>query len=378
VRLVAGGRLVTPDAVLDPGWVETDGSRIRRVGEGAPPGAPDVDLDGHVVVPGFVDLHVHGGHGASYSSGRAEEAALAAAFHRRHGTTTTLASLVTAAPDALVRQVRALTGLVAEDTLAGVHLEGPYLSRERRGAHDPALLRTPDRAELARLLEAGDGAVRMVTLAPELDGGLDAVRQVADAGAVAAVGHTSASFDVTRAAVEAGARVATHLFNGMTPLHHREPGAVGALLTDPRATLELVCDGAHVHPSVVATAVRAAGAGRVALVTDAMAAAGLGDGSFVLGGLAVEVTGGVARLAGQGSLAGSTLTTAAAFRWAVTQAGVALADAARMAATTPAAALGLADVGRIAPGLRADLVVLDRDLQVARVLARGEWVDREA
>lgn len=373
--VVAGARVVTPAGVLDPGWIEIDGEWISRTGPGAPPRPPDADLTGSIAVPGFVDMHLHGGGGAAFTTGSAEAAARALLFHRRHGTTTAVASLVSAPAAVLRAQLDALSGLVDDGELAGVHLEGPYLAAARCGAHDPAVLRPPDRVELARLLAAAGGIVRMVTVAPELDGALDGIRQVVGAGAVAAIGHTDAAYDTARAAVEAGATVATHLFNAMPPLHHRQPGAAVALLGDDRVTAEIVCDGAHLHPAVIDMAARAAGADRVALVTDATEAAGMPDGEYTLAGRPVRVERGTARLAGGAALAGSTLTADAALRQAVRQAGIPLEVAARLAAAVPARALGIPDVGEIAPGYRADVVVLDADLRVRRVLARGRWVE---
>lgn len=360
--------------VDEEGWLELAGGRIAAAGAGQPPRAPDHDLAGRWVVPGFIDVHVHGGGGASFGSEDVEDARRAIAFHRLHGTTTTLASLMTAPPDELERSLAGLADLVEAGELAGVHLEGPFLSAARCGAHDPRLLRAPAPEELSQLLAAGRGSVRMVTLAPELDGGLDAVRRVVGHGAIAAIGHTDASYELTRAAADAGATVATHLFNAMRPLHHRDPGPVPALLEDDRVTVELICDGVHLHPGLVHSVFALAGADRVALVTDAIAAAGAGDGEYELGGRGVRVENGVARLAGTGTLAGSTLTMDAALRVAV-GAGVPVADAARALSETPARLLGLGErVGALEPGMDADLVVLDDDLHVEAVMARGEWM----
>jgi N-acetylglucosamine-6-phosphate deacetylase len=360
--------------VLDPGWVEVAGDRLVAVGDGAPARPADVELSGRILVPGFVDLHVHGGGGGSYTAGDEDESARVADFHRRHGTTTTMASLVTAERAELERAVAALADLVLDGLLVGVHLEGPWLSRAYRGAHDPKLLRNPDRSELERLLHIGRGTVRMVTLAPELDGGLAAVRQIVEGRGVAAVGHTDATYTVTRDALAAGATVGTHLFNAMRPIHHREPGPVVALLEDPRVTVEIILDGVHVHPAILRHALTAKGTGRVALVTDAMAAAGMGDGDYRLGGLEVQVVGGVARLADGGAIAGSTLTMDAAFRRAVHGTGLPLEVAARLASTTPAAVLRRPDIGAIEAGKRADLVVLDQDLHVTAVMIAGAWI----
>jgi N-acetylglucosamine-6-phosphate deacetylase len=360
MTVLSADKVVVRDGVLSPGWVEIADGRITAVGQGTP---ERTDLHGAVIVPGFVDLHCHGGGGASFDSADPGECARAAAFHRERGATTVVASLVTAAPEVLQRRASVLSELAADGVVAGIHYEGPFLSVRRKGAHDPALLRDPDPATVERLLTVPH--VRMMTIAPELDGGLDALRRVRDAGALPAVGHTDATYEVTREAVRAGARVATHLFNGMRPLHHREPGPILALLDAPDVVVELIGDGVHLHPAVVGHIARTSGA---ALVTDAIAAAGMTDGEYQLGGLGVEVREGVARLSEGGSIAGSTATAAAIFRRAVRASGLSLEEAVRLSATTPAALLGLSDRGAISPGLRADLLVLDDDLGVRKVV----------
>lgn len=374
--IVTASQAVTPARILAPGWLLLDGDRIVEVGVGPPPRAADVDLGPATVAPGFVDLHVHGGGGASFDSGTAAAADVAAAAHLAHGTTSMAASLVTDTPARMAEAVRELALLVDDDRLAGIHLEGPWLSPRRSGAHQPGALAHPTPQAIDDLLVAGGGAVRMVTLAPELPGGIDAVGRLADAGVLVALGHTDATYDQARAAIEAGARLGTHLFNAMRPLHHRDPGPVGALLDAP-VDVELVADGVHLHPAVLRTAF-AAKPGRSILVTDAMAAAGGPDGDYRLGPMAIEVRDGVARLAdgsGTGAIAGSTLTMDAAVRFAV-GAGLPLLDVVRAASTTPAAAWGLSEVGAIEAGRRADLVVLDDRLEVVRVMRAGAWVDR--
>jgi N-acetylglucosamine-6-phosphate deacetylase len=377
VALLTAATVVADGQVLEPGWLETRGDRVLAVGAGNPGRAADRDLAGCVVAPGFVDMHVHGGGGGAYTSADVDEAARAARFHRRHGTTSTLASLVSASPESLERSVDALADLVHDGLLAGIHLEGPWLSAQRSGAHDRGQLRDPDPVEQDRLLRAGRGAIRMVTLAPELVGGLDAVHRLADAGAIPAIGHTDASYDLTREAIAAGARVGTHLFNGMPPLHHREPGPVLALLEEPAVTVEVVADGVHLHPALLRHVIGAAGCDRVALVTDAMAAAGMPDGRYRLGALDVEVSDRVARLPDTGTIAGSTATMDQLFGNAVRYSDrprpAALLDAAAMTARTPARALGLTDVGYLHPGHRADLVVLDGELHVVAVMTAGRW-----
>jgi len=370
---LAGGRVVTPDEVLEDGWVRISGRTISAVGVGSAP-APAIDFADRWIVPGFVDMHCHGGGGGSFTSAKVSQARAAVATHREHGTTTMLASLVSAPLVDLVRQIRSLGELVEDGDLAGIHLEGPFLSAARCGAHDSSVLRPPDREAVDQLLAAGNGTVRMVTLAPELDGSLHAVGRLADAGILAAIGHTDATLEQVISAVEAGATVATHLFNGMRPLQHREPGPIGVLLEDDRVTIELICDLVHLHPGVVRLAARHAGIGRTALVTDAIGATVVGDGRYELGTVAITVTDGIATMA-DGSLAGSTLTMDTAFRNFVIDCGLTVPDAVAATSARPAALLGLSDrIGAIRPGLAADLVVLDSDLRLDRVMKDGSWV----
>ncbi|MFI7542913.1 N-acetylglucosamine-6-phosphate deacetylase [Actinoplanes sp. NPDC049599] len=358
------GRVVRPGAVV-PGYVEVDGPTILDVTEQGRAGED-------IIVPGFVDLHCHGGGGHTFTQGVAAQARAAAAFHLRHGTTTMLASLVSSPYELMRSATAAYLPLVADGTIAGVHFEGPYLSHARCGAQNPAHLREPSQAELTTLV--GLGGVRMVTIAPELPGALDAVRFLADRGVIAALGHTDATYEQTLAGIAAGATVGTHLCNGMRPAHHREPGPIVALLDSPTIVCELVADGVHLHDGMLRFAAHTAGPDRTALVTDAMDAAGMPDGRYELGGQEVTVADRVARLARDGSIAGSTLTMDAAFRQAV-GAGLDLPTVAAMAATTPARTLGLAhELGALEAGLRADLVVLSPDLTVKRVMRAGAWV----
>jgi N-acetylglucosamine-6-phosphate deacetylase len=371
--LVSAGRVVTPARVFAPGWLLVEGDRIAEVGPGEPPRTPDVALPDAIVVPGFVDVHAHGGGGASFDGGSAEQAATVTRAHLEHGTTSMIASLVTDSIDGLARSVRNLADVVDDGILRGIHLEGPWLSPQHAGAHDPGLLLEPKPEDLDRLLDAGRGHVRMVTVAPELTGGLDAVRRLNAAGVVAAIGHTDATYDVAVAALDAGASVGTHLFNAMRGLHHREPGPVAALLEHPDAYVELIADGVHVHPA----ALRLAAGDKphlTVLVTDAMAAAAAADGEYQLGSMTVTVRDGVARLTEGGAIAGSTLTMAAAVRYAVQVVGLPIEDAVRAATASPAALLRLDRIGALLPGYLADLVVLDPALDVRRVLHRGLWV----
>lgn len=374
--LLHGGRVVTPGGVLDGGWVLVRGTRIADVGGGQPPPAAErYDLDGRWLLPGFVDLHMHGGGGHDVTSSP-DALAAAVGFHRAHGTTRTLVSLVTAALNDLERQLGWIADLAAErPSVVGAHLEGPYLSHARCGAQNPAHLRKPDRTEFKRLVRAARGTLRAVTIAPELPGGVDLVGDAVAAGVIAAIGHTDATYAQAGEAIAAGATLATHLFNGMRPVHHREPGPVGAALSAD-LVCEIINDGIHVHPAI--TTLVNCSPGRLVLVTDAIDAAGMGDGDVELGGQLVRVRDGEARLARSGSLAGSTLTMDVAVRRAVVDCGLSIEDASAAASGTPARLLGGGnEFGSIAAGLAADLVVLDAELGLDRVLADGEWVDPE-
>jgi N-acetylglucosamine-6-phosphate deacetylase len=372
MTVLRNARIVTAGAVIDHGFVVVEDGRIATVGSGDGPGTGE-DLEGAWLLPGFVDLHMHGGGGHDVAASP-DDMSAALAFHRRHGTTRSLVSLVTAPLDALARQLGWVADLVASGSATGVlgaHLEGPFLSHARCGAQNPAHLRVPDRAAFAGLVEAARGSLRSITIAPELPGALDLIPDVLAAGAVAALGHSDAGYAEAKAGIDAGATLATHLFNGMRPLHHREPGIIGAALNSELAC-EVINDGVHVHPAIVSLVARTRG--RLVLVTDAIDAAGVGDGEFELGGQHVRVRDGQARLVSNGSLAGSTLTMDDAVRRAVVECGLAIEVASAGASTNPARVLGIDDrCGSIAAGLDADLVVLDADLRVRRVMANGTW-----
>ncbi|MFE0844711.1 N-acetylglucosamine-6-phosphate deacetylase [Streptomyces rochei] len=371
-KVLAGARVVLPTGTVDDGRVIVDGTRIADT---APPGADVVDVNGHWVVPGFVDLHNHGGGGASFAGGTAEDVLRGVETHRRHGTTTVVASAVTGDLDFLARHAGMLAELAQQGEIAGIHFEGPFISPCRKGAHDEQLLRDPDPAEVRKLVDAAHGHAKMMTLATELPGGLDSVRLLTEHGVIAAVGHTDATYEQTVQAIDAGATVATHLFNAMPPLGHRAPGPITALLEDERITVELINDGTHLHPAALQLAFHHAGAARVAFITDAMDAAGFGDGRYLLGPLEVEVADGVARLVEGGSIAGSTLTLDRAFKRAVTVDGLPVGDVVAAISANPARLLGLDDrIGSLDAGKDADLVVLDDAFDVVGVMRRGDWV----
>lgn len=362
------GRIVTPDGVIDGHLIAHDG-RITEV-RGHP--APDtLSPDGPTIVPGFVDLHNHGGAGGSFPTGTLDQARRAALYHRAHGTTTMLASLVSASPDDLIAQITTLLPLAEEGLIHGFHLEGPYINASRCGAQNPEFIYPGNPTDLARIIVSAGGWIRSITLAPETDN-LEALLDLCSAHSIiCSFGHTDADFDLTCAGVDkALARgltvTATHLFNAMPPVHHRAPGAAGALLLaahEGRAYVELVADGVHLHDAMVRLPQTNA-----FFVTDAMEAAGMPDGSYTLGRLDVTVVGGVARLTG-GPIAGGTTTLAQQFRRHVGR-GMALIDATTFTSTTPARILDLPDHG-IFEGAPLNLVILDSNGTILKVWTPG-------
>lgn len=367
--LISAGAVHTGDSVLTPGFVEVEDDRVVAVG----PATGPVDLPDLVLAPGLVDVHCHGGGGAAFTDADLDLEAVSRVLdlHSGHGTTTMIASLVTASIDRLESQVAALASATEEGTIAGIHLEGPWLSPAHRGAHETSLLVAPTIPDVERLLTAGRGTIRMATIAPELPGAEEAIELLRRSGVVVAVGHTGCTHGQALAAVALGATGATHLFNAMPQIHHRAPGPILALSDAPGVTLEIITDGVHLAPPLV-THLFADRGNRLALITDAMAAAGSADGEYLLGELAVEVRDGIARLAGQDTIAGSTHTMDAAVANCVAW-GVPLADAVRAATSQPADYLGLA-AGRLRPGTRADLVALRPDGTLVGVMQAGAWV----
>ncbi|MGN6743223.1 MAG: N-acetylglucosamine-6-phosphate deacetylase [Amnibacterium sp.] len=370
-RILAVERLATSTGEQAPAWLAIRDGLVHETGTGTPPGPVDERIEG-VVVPGFVDAHAHGAVGHDFRSAGPDGARAIAAHHRAAGTTDLVASIGTAPLPVLERQLTILADLVRDGTLAGLHLEGPYLSpTERRGAHDPALLRVPDRGELRRLLEAAGGTLAMLTLAPELPGAAEAIRLLVGEGVRVAIGHTACSTETARAALADGATAFTHLFNGMPPIAGREPGPVAAALESPSAHVELIGDGRHLADGTLAL-VRHVAAGRVALVSDAMQATGQGDGDYGR----VTVRGGEARAPG-GSLAGSTSTLGTAAMRLYAASDMALPELVELTSAAAARFLGLSR--DLVPGTPANLVVLTgtgRTLGVARAMRHGWWAER--
>ena len=376
-----------PDRVLEGGSVYVSGGRIARIcGPEEPPPAPDGaddvwDAGGLALVPGFVDVHVHGGGGADVMEAAEDGEAIGriARFHAAHGTTSWLATTMTAPRDELARAAEGVARAMERGVAAGgaevlgIHLEGPFINPRRAGAQNPALIRPFDREEMEELLERSRGSVRLVTLAPECGDALRGIGMLRERGVTVSIGHSEADAETVRQAIEAGASHVTHLFNAMGPLHHREPGIAGTALLRDELTVELICDGFHVHPDVVRLVFAAKRRDRIALVTDAIAAAGMPDGDgYQLGGLPVTVKEGKAVLRDGGNLAGSCLTMDRALKQTVAFTGLTLAEVLPALTINPARQIGADDrKGSIEVGKDADLVALGPDLSVVRTYVRG-------
>jgi len=380
--LISGGTLITPGRVLPGHTLVIDGSQIACIEPrpmAASQGECTIDASGLWVIPGLIDVHVHGscGHDVMHATPAALHAM--ARFLARHGVTgyfpTTFAAPAQATWAAIENVARCPQPADGAQHL-GIHLEGPYANHAHRGAQPPDQVRAPDPAEYAGWL-ASD-VVRLITIAPELEGALAMIEEGARRGIEFAVGHSGASYEQMQEAVACGLRQATHTFNGMLGLHHREPGTAGAVLADERIYAQVIPDGVHLHPAVVRILVRAKGVGRTILITDGMRASGLGDGEYELGGQPITVQGGIARTA-VGGLAGSTLTLEAAVRNVMRFAGVSLAEGVAMASAVPAEAMGLAGrKGCLAPGADADVVLLGPDLDVRLTMVAGQVVYRQS
>jgi N-acetylglucosamine-6-phosphate deacetylase len=402
VQILVAGALYTPEEIPGPACVVVEGTRIRDIWPATmateararlttlAPDATDVaadvvDLGGLRLAPGFIDLHIHGFHGYDVNAGSAGDLREMARLLPATGTTAWYPTIATTSRQHTAECVRTVAGIASERPeaamaeVAGMRLEGPFISAAKKGAQYGGDIRPPDPAELRALAEMGHGLVRFVDFAPEEAGADQLLAALVELGIVPCIGHTNATYEQAMGAIAAGARHATHLFNAMSPLRHHAPGVPGALLTDDRATVEIIADGVHLAPPLLRLVLRARSPRDVALVTDAMLAAGLPDGEYEFLHRTVSVRDGTARLA-SGALAGSTLTLAQAVRNMVAFTGIAWETAIAMATTTPARIAGIdARKGRLAPGYDADIVALDADGCVVRTWTRGALAfEREA
>jgi len=377
-RAVINARLVLEDGVRAGGLLIEDGRIAALLSEAqAPPDdAERIDAGGRYVAPGLIDIHVHGGGGLALMTDDALEVRLYARWAVAHGVTGFLVSPAGRDHAELLRRVEGVTPAVGvtpgEARVLGLHLEGPYINPVRKGAFDPRWLRAPDVREYEELQEAADGSIRQVTLAPELPGALELIDAVVASGAVAAIGHTDATYDEAMRAIDRGASHVTHTYNAMRPFGHRDPGVLGAVLTSDALTAELIGDGAHVGWVAGRVLLRAKGAARVALVTDAMPLAGTADGEAEWEGTRIRVEGGKAVRVSDGTIVGGVITMDEAVRNAVAHLAVPLHEAVAMASTVPARAMRLAGLGVLAEGAHADFVVMDHELRVVETWVAGE------
>lgn len=383
--ILNNARIFTPNEVIEHGCVViSDDGRIVYVGsmeEGPRASGPLYDIRGRIVAPGFVDIHVHGGHGITFGNldRLAQELRAYSLWAVSHGVTGFLCTLSSHDQESLLRMVAEYAKLLDAGGMPGavplgLHLEGPYLSKEKAGAFDPMWLRDPSLEEATALLEAGGGWILQMTLAPELPHAVEVIALLRQAGVVAALGHTNVDYDTASAALQSDFTHVTHTYNAMRGLYHREPGALGAILASDAVTAEMIADTIHVHPGAMKVLVRCLGSDRVVLITDAMAGAGLADGQYDLVGHNVIVEDGRATTP-DGTIAGSTATLDDCVRNMHQKVGVPLVEAVKMASLNPARAMGLAaSVGSIAVGHEANLVVMDENVNVHATLVKGHVV----
>jgi N-acetylglucosamine-6-phosphate deacetylase len=388
ITAILAGKILTPSDEIKNGVILVESDRITDVGKAEsvkiPPGSTVFDHNDRIVTPGFIDMHIHGAAGHDFMEATPEALSTIGAFLARHGTTSYVATTVTAG---IERTIEAATGLgqiinaarSPDSTLKpavaqplGVHFEGPFINTIRRGAHPAADILKPSIETLTRLVDATGGTTLVLALAPELENALLLLEYARERGVRVGIGHSNANFEEAEAAIAAGATHAVHLYNAMRPFSHRDPGIMGAVLTDNRVSAELICDGMHVDPAAVRLVARAKGLARVVLITDSLSAAGMPDGTYNLGQFAVNVVGGICRTA-EGNLAGSSITLEKALRNLMTFTGSTFRDCLPCATSNPAKLLGFEErKGVIAPGADADLAVLDANYVVRQAYVRGQ------
>ena len=377
---IINGKVATPDGIIEDGVVLCEDAKIKFAGpakDAEPePNSQIINAEGKVVMPGFIDTHFHGSSGDDVMANGAEGIRRISRALLKFGTTGFLATTIAARHSELMRAVEDTIAAEEKDALAaeilGLHIEGPYINVKFKGAQPEWGIRDPNFDECHQLLDAAAGRIKIMTIAPELPGGLEMIRLLSQAGVAASVGHSEADYDTALAAIEAGATRATHLFNAMSGVHHRKPGLAAAVLNEPGICAEMICDGVHVNPRMVALAWKAKGRDGMALVTDATAAQGVGDGVFTLGDFQIQVRGPLCMLMDGVTIAGSVLTMNCAVGNAIGFTGMSLIDAAHTASMLPAQACGVADrKGSIGAGKDADIAILNPDFSVSHTIRAG-------
>jgi N-acetylglucosamine-6-phosphate deacetylase len=382
---IINAQVVTPAGIVDKGWVWVKDGIIIEMGTHLNGNQPHlqnietIDAKGGSVLPGFIDVHVHGGAGHDFMDANEDGLKAITKFHASHGTTSIVATTLTASRDELTAVLERVSSFMSTvmpySQVIGVHFEGPFINEKWKGAQNPAHIISPKVEWLEDWVSRYPGIIKIQTLAPESEGALDYIEKLAQNGIVPSCGHTDATYEQIIAAADRGLRHAVHAFNAMRMFHHREPGTVGAVLTDARIVTEVIADGHHVHPAGIKLLTSAKGTNNVILVTDAMAGAGMPDGDYELGGLPVQMSCGVARLKETGNLAGSTLTMISAVRYLVREIGVSLEDASRMASANPARQLGIDSItGTLEVGKAADLLLLDDSLELLNIWIGGRML----
>ncbi|MGO4184535.1 N-acetylglucosamine-6-phosphate deacetylase [Paenibacillus sp. TAF43_2] len=382
-KIVHNVQIVQPDVVLPASTVWIRNGIIEKIENNHIPLSPLpekeyelIDGNGQWLIPGMIDVHIHGANGYDMMDGSEASIQEVSRACAATGCTSFLATSVSSTMDellAMIRSVKRVVGLEVGAKIAGLHLEGPYLNPKRKGMQNEKYLRHPDLGEMKRIFEEADGLIKMVTIAPELPGGMELLSYLKEMGVIIAVAHSDATYEEAKLAFDAGASHVTHCFNGMRPIHHRDPGLVAAAFEADHVSIQAIVDGVHLHPAIVRLMHRIKGPENMVLITDALQAMGLGDGSYLFGGHQVTVTNGVAQLA-DGTLASSVVTMNEALRF-TTETGISLLDAIQMASTTPARILGMDHkTGTIKTGLDADLVLLNEHFQVEWTMIKGNVI----
>ncbi len=380
---IIGGAVVTPQGVIEGGSVLCEEGKIKAIGPAGQvtpdPGSQILDAKNRIVMPGFIDTHFHGSGGDDVMANGVEGIKRISRALLKFGTTGFLTTTIAAGHSELLRSIEDTIDAQTEDSdsldgaeVLGLHIEGPYLNLKFKGAQPESGIRDPNFEECGELLEAAHGRIKIMTIAPELPGGLELIRRLANSGVAASLGHSNADYDTVLAAIEAGATRATHLFNAMSGVHHRKPGLAAACLNEPGIQAELICDGVHVDPRMARLAWKAKGRDGLSLITDATAAQGIGDGVYTLGDFQIQVRGPLCTLMDGVTIAGSVLTMNQAARNAIEFTGMTMVDAAHTGALAPARVCGVADrKGSIEVGKDADLAILNPNFSVSQTIRAG-------